>query len=275
MKRIIIAVVVGILGILSLAPMAFGANNDRVISERDIEKNLQEMRALEASLDIGESVELLPTTDSYIELDNFTISRDKENAILWSWSGHGDVDDSPISYWIEVDPVTMEYRTVQDLTREQELMSEREEENSTEAVNRIRNIEIATKDAIRILTCQTNLTLKWTTDNNAITTSSATKSSISKSPTSKMSFAPFNNNILPTNWYLDSNTLTKSWNSTQAQAKTVGKHYNYDFWDPDKGTFVTHNLWLYGFNDGGWSNDFSVSNTGEFYFTLVPHVSAW
>ena len=142
-KKIIILAMIGIASMLLLASPAFAADDGEsalreyfeAAKELDPSIDVEEKMAyymaikeLEESLEIGETIELQPSADCYVILDSYTITRvDEDNfSSFVSGSASGGPDDPPQAFWVEIDPVKLEYTTIRDAAREEECLLEQE-----------------------------------------------------------------------------------------------------------------------------------------------------
>lgn len=115
-------------------------------------------------------------------------------------------------------------------------------------------VRVQTKDPAFIVLTETTAQVSWSVAaNGTVTWTSYSDGCWAANPSA-----------LGTHWYNSSCSLGAAYyNSNRACNANTGSYYNYDFVDPNAGTFVTDSDWLCGRNDAIFDYNWSHSDSGE------------
>ncbi len=115
-------------------------------------------------------------------------------------------------------------------------------------------VRVQTKDPAFIVLTETTARVSWSVSaGGTVTWTSYSDGCWAANPSS-----------LGTHWYNSSCSGGSAYyNSNRACNANTGSYYNYDFVDPNAGTFVTDSDWLCGRNDAIFDYNWSHSDSGE------------
>lgn len=167
------------------------------------------------------------------------------------FSGSGNAADNPVRLDIKVNSENNTYNVIRT-----DLSNDPNYQKTIEPFAPLWNkqIKLLTKDPANWDIVYTKALLYWYSQNGypAYSTGGSATWAVKNTP-------------LETNWYVD---LEQSWRNDRQDGTAVGQaaygsFHNYDFGDHNKGTWVTHNVYVWGENNAGFDYDAIQDITGE------------
>lgn len=219
-------------------------------------------------LRVERSAKLLPQANAEVVLPRLEAIFLSDGSVTLRGQGTARVDSAPSGFDFTVDlakgtyttrrlsPTELEERTplVESSGRNRVGESPEAPELKVSPGNWQGKVRVQTKDPAFIVLTETTVQVSWSVAaNGTVTWKSYSDGCWAANPSA-----------LGTHWFNGSCALGAAYyNSNRACNANTGSYYNYDFVDPNQGTFVTDSDWLCGRNDAQFDYSWSHNDSGE------------